>query len=74
MDRFADERGNRQDADLAALGPGGFLGLVEALRQITGAAPGRTVANPRLGLVSGYGMVAYDRCLCTGAVILGSAT
>jgi hypothetical protein len=22
-------------------------------------------------MVSGYGMVAYDRCLCTGAVILG---
>jgi len=25
----------------------------------------------RLGLVSGFGMVTYDRCLCTGAVILG---
>lgn len=53
---------------------GGFLGMVEALRQITGAATGRTVANPRLGMVSGYGMVAYDRCLCTGAVILGDST
>ncbi|MCA0240787.1 MAG: thiolase family protein [Proteobacteria bacterium] len=50
---------------------GGFLGLTEALRQITGAAGERTVKNPRLGLVSGYGMVTYDRCLCTGAVILG---
>ena len=50
---------------------GGFLGMTEALRQITGAAAGRTVARPQLGLVSGYGMVAYDRCLCTGAVILG---
>ena len=50
---------------------GGFLGMTEALRQITGAAGDRTVKNPRLGLVSGYGMVTYDRCLCTGAVILG---
>ncbi len=50
---------------------GGFLGLTEALRQITGAAGERTVSNPKLGLVSGYGMVTYDRCLCTGAVILG---
>ena len=53
---------------------GGFLGLTEALRQITGAAGDRTVKNPRLGLVSGYGMVTYDRCLCTGAVILGEPT
>ena len=51
---------------------GGFLGLTEALRQVTGSAGMRTVANPRLGMVSGYGMVTYDRCLCTGAVILGA--
>lgn len=50
---------------------GGFMGLNEALRQVTGAAGERTVENPKLGLVSGYGMVTYDRCLCTGAVILG---
>ena len=53
---------------------GGFLGLNEALRQITRQAQGRAVKNPSLGLVSGYGMVAYDRCLCTGAVILGAAS
>ena len=51
---------------------GGFLGMNEALRQITGAAGARTVAQPKLGMVSGYGMVTYDRCLCTGAVILGA--
>jgi acetyl-CoA acetyltransferase len=50
---------------------GAFLGMVEALRQLTDEAPGRSVANARLGMVSGYGMVTYDRCLCTGAVILG---
>ena len=53
---------------------GGFIGMTEAIRQLTGKAKGREVINARLGLVSGFGMVTYDRCLCTGAVILGSAT
>ncbi|MBL8312951.1 MAG: thiolase family protein [Rubrivivax sp.] len=52
---------------------GGFLGLNEAIRQLTGQVAGRAVKNAKLALVSGYGMVAYDRCLCTGAVILGAA-
>ena len=50
---------------------GGFLGLVEAIRQLTDAAEARAVPNANLGLVAGFGMVTYDRCLCTGAVILG---
>jgi acetyl-CoA acetyltransferase len=50
---------------------GGFLGMVEAIRQLTGEADGRAVKNAQIGLVSGFGMVTYDRCLCTGAVILG---
>lgn len=49
---------------------GGFLGMVEAIRQLTGRADDRQVRDARLGLVSGYGMVTYDRCLCTGAVVL----
>ncbi|WP_028601673.1 thiolase family protein [Ottowia thiooxydans] len=53
---------------------GGFLGMTEAIRQLTGAAGERAVANAKLGLVGGFGMVTYDRCLCTGAVILGSST
>lgn len=49
----------------------GFLGMTEAVRQLTDTAGPRAVAQARLGLVAGFGMVTYDRCLCTGAVILG---
>jgi acetyl-CoA acetyltransferase len=52
---------------------GGFLGMTEAIRQLTGEAGERAVKDARLGLVSGFGMVTYDRCLCTGAVILEKA-
>lgn len=50
---------------------GGYLGMVEALRQLTDAAGGRAVPAAQAGLVSGFGMVTYDRCLCTAAAILG---
>jgi acetyl-CoA acetyltransferase len=53
---------------------GGFLGLTEAIRQLTDDAGERAVQDAKLGLVSGFGMVTYDRCLCTGAVILGRAS
>lgn len=53
---------------------GGFLGMTEAIRQLTGAAGKRAVPGAKLGLVTGFGMVTYDRCLCTGAVVLGSAS
>ena len=49
---------------------GGFLGLVEALRQLTGAALGAAVAEARHGLVSCFGMINYDRGLCSSAAIL----
>jgi acetyl-CoA acetyltransferase len=49
---------------------GGFLGLVEALRQLTGAALGATVPDAKIGLVSGFGMVTYDRGLASGAALL----
>ena len=52
---------------------GGFLGLVEGIRQLTGQALGATVAKPRTGLVSGFGMINYDRGLCSGAAILAGA-
>lgn len=49
---------------------GGFLGLVEALRQLTVTGLPHAVPGARTALVSGYGMVNYDRCLCTSAAIL----
>jgi acetyl-CoA acetyltransferase len=50
---------------------GGYLGLVEALRQLLGQAEGRQVARARHALVSGFGMINYDRGLCSGAAVLG---
>jgi acetyl-CoA acetyltransferase len=52
---------------------GGFMGMTEAIRQLTDQAGERAVRDATLGLVTGFGMVTYDRCLCTGAVILGRA-
>ena len=49
----------------------GFLGMTEAIRQLTGQAGQHAVPDAKLGLVAGFGMVTYDRCLCTGAIILG---
>jgi S-(hydroxymethyl)mycothiol dehydrogenase len=43
---------------------------VEAIRQLTGQASGRQVKNAKLGLVSGFGMINYDRGLGSGAAIL----
>ena len=51
---------------------GGFLGMVEAIRQLTGEASGRQVPDATVGLVSGFGMINYDRGLGSGAAILAS--
>lgn len=40
----------------------GYMGVVEAMRQLAGKA--------QTALVSGYGMVNYDRGLCSAAAIL----
>jgi acetyl-CoA acetyltransferase len=48
----------------------GFLGLTEAMRQVTGAPLGGPVPGARVALVSGFGMINYDRGLCCGAAIL----
>src|SRR6195256_3704769 len=49
---------------------GGYLGLVEAIRQLTDAALGTQVPDAKIGLVSGFGMINYDRGLASGATIL----
>ena len=49
---------------------GGYLGLTEAVRQLTGLPLGAAVADARIALVSGFGMINYDRGLCCGAAIL----
>ena len=52
---------------------GGYLGLVEAMRQLTNTALGAQVANAKAALVSGFGMINYDRGLCSAAAILAAA-
>ena len=51
---------------------GGAIGLTEAILQLQGDGGERQVADARLGLVSGFGMVGYVKGLCQAAVILTS--
>ena len=53
---------------------GGYLGLVEAVRQLTNQAQGHQVKDAAVGMVSGFGMINYDRGLCTAAALLGRAS
>jgi acetyl-CoA acetyltransferase len=52
---------------------GGFLGLTEAMRQLTDQPIGAKVANAATALVSGFGMINYDRGLSSGAAVLARA-
>jgi len=49
---------------------GGFLGLVETIRQLSGQNLARPVADTRFALALGFGMITYDRGLCSGAAVL----
>jgi acetyl-CoA acetyltransferase len=49
---------------------GGYLGLVEALRQVMGVAGPTQVQGARRAAVSGFGMINYDRGVCSGAVVI----
>jgi len=51
---------------------GGFLGLVEAIRQVTGQAGTTQVKDAQKAMVSGFGMINYDRGVCSGAAIISS--
>ncbi len=53
---------------------GGYLGLTEAMRQLTDQPIGNRVANAKLAVVSGFGMINYDRGLSSGAAILARAS
>ena len=49
---------------------GGMHGIVEAVRQLTGQAGERQVADARRAVVTGYGMVVYEYGACAAAAIL----
>lgn len=48
----------------------GYLGVVESLRQLTGRAGANQVTRARHAMVAGFGMINYDRGLCSAAAIL----
>ncbi|MEM9059446.1 MAG: thiolase family protein [Pseudomonadota bacterium] len=64
--------GGQLSAGQAGAG-GGYLGLVEALRQVTGQALGAQVPDAKRALVTGFGMINFDRGLCSGALVLEGA-
>ncbi len=51
---------------------GGYLGLTDAVRQLTGEPLGAAVPDCRIAVVSGFGMISYDRGLCSGAAVLAA--
>ena len=53
---------------------GGYLGLTEAMRQLTGRPIGHAVKDAKVAAVSGFGMINYDRGLSSGAAVLARAS
>lgn len=53
---------------------GGFLGLVEAVRQLTGAAGDNAVPDARIAAVSGFGIINFDRGICSVAALLAGGS
>jgi len=49
---------------------GGFQNMTEGLRQIIAQPLGAQVPDAEISLVSGFGLVNYDRGVCTGAALL----
>lgn len=52
---------------------GGFLGLVEAIRQLTDQQLGAKVPDAKVGMACGFGMINFDRGLASSAAILARA-
>ncbi len=52
---------------------GGYLGMVEAIRQLTDGAEKNAVPDAKLAAVSGFGIINFDRGLCSGAAILAAS-
>jgi len=52
---------------------GGFLGIVEAIRQLLGLARDNAVKDAKIAAVSGFGMINFDRGLCSAAALLAGA-
>ena len=51
----------------------GYMGVVENIRQLTGQAGQHQVTDARYAIASGYGMINYDRGLCSAAVIMAAS-
>lgn len=49
---------------------GGFQNVTEGLRQVLHCPLGDQVPDAKRALISGFGLVNYDRGVCTGAAIL----
>lgn len=80
--RLAAERGLTAGGDLPvntgggqlgcgqAGAAGGFLGLTEAVRQLTRQPLGQQVPDAARAAVTGYGIVNFDRCVASAAAVL----
>ncbi len=53
---------------------GGFIGLVEAIRQVTHTAGPTQVKDAKRAMVSGFGMINYDRGVCSSAALIEGGT
>ncbi|GAA3062949.1 MULTISPECIES: thiolase family protein [Actinomycetes] len=64
--------GGQLSAGQAGAGAG-MHGVVEAVRQLSGRAPGRQITGASRAAVTGYGMVLYRYGACAGMTVLEAA-